>query len=263
MRFGKSVAALSGMLFLVASALGAEEPAAPTPPCDGKAAWPAFPPSLGRPATRLWHEAELASLGWAPPACTGWQPSVRPQLVAALAGQFRHADDAAALLARIGAISSLPELRYWSAGTRRWLAMARDATALASADPQARRPDFSAAEFVPGRELYYWMDDDETGQVVYRMRTLERSRDRVVIASENLTPVHFLFFTLFRPGELRAVEILQRQGPEFWQVYLLSRVDRHWAFLGRQLEVSSLNRLLALYRRLADIPNEEELNALP
>lgn len=255
---------------LLLSALLAASPAEagdnsspPIPPCDGFQASPAFSPIGRQPATALWHAADLARMAWNPPPCTGWSPSGRGKVVAALAGSFRFEGDTDTLLARIGAISSLPSLRYWSSADKAWRPMARQAAALADDHSQVRRADFAGAEFSPGRALYYWMDDDQTGPVVYRMWVLERSEDRVVIGSANVSPVHSLFFTLFPPGALEAVEFLERSGPNLWRAYLLTRIDERSSWLVRTQENSSVNRLVALYRRLAELPADGIVPAPP
>lgn len=255
----KTIRVLVAALAVAAVPAGAGEPLpGPVPPCGGAPAWPPFPAPGAPPATMIWRAADPAALAWTPPDCTGWPPSARSRLVAALAGSFRFEGSQATLLARIGAVSSLPAMRYWSTTAKAWRPMARQAAALASADPHSRRPDFAAAEFIQGRMLYYWVDDPWTGQAVYRLRVLERQGERVVIASENVSPVRFLFITLFQPGTLQAVEFLERAGPDRWQVYLLARIDRQASRLLWNQAASSLNRLVALYRRLADIPTDRE-----
>lgn len=205
----------------------------------------------------LWHADDLKGAAWTPPSCTGWSPSPPTTLVAALAGEFAFKGGAETLLARIGAVSNLKSLHYWSAAARTWRPMARDATALMGSDPRGRRPDFSAREFAKGNLLYYWLDDDQTGPGIYRMWVLERSEDRIVIASENASRVRFLFFTLFQPGEIQAVEFLERSGPDHWRVYLLTRLPQRARLQGWQ-EASPVNRLVALYRQLAGLPADAE-----
>lgn len=211
-----------------------------------------------------WRAAELTQAAWTPPACTGWLSSSPSTQVVALAGAFRSEGGMDTLLARIGSISSLRDVRYWSTTEKAWRPMALDAWALSSADPWSRRPDFSASEFSQDSSMYYWMNDYRTGPVVYRMRILERlGEQRVVLGSENVSPVRFLFITLFRPGGVQAVEFIERYGPDLWHFYMLARIDRHASHLVRDQEGSSVNRLVALYRRLANIPTDQEPPAFP
>lgn len=254
---------LAVCLLAARAAVAAENAVGPVPPCDGAESWPRFSRIAGEPATMLWHADDLKRTVWTPPSCTGWSSVSPSSLVAALAGEFAFKGSAETLLARIGSVSSLRNLLYWSTAEGNWRPMARDAAALAGSDPQGRRPDFSATEFAKGNLLYYWMDDDQTGSVVYRMWVLERSDNRIVIASENASRVRFLFFTLFQPGEIQAVEFLERSGPDLWRVYLLTRIPQRARLLAWQQETSSVNRLVALYRQLAGLPADGAATALP
>jgi len=53
--------------------------------------------------------------------------------------------------------------------------------------------------------------------VVYRLRVLEAGAQRIVIATENVSPIRAFLVTLFPPGSLRAVYFLERRGPGAWR----------------------------------------------
>ncbi len=235
----------------------------PTPPCDGARAVPFFSAAGAVPATRLWRLAGADALAWRPPSCTGWSVSLSPQGLAALAGTFAFDGELETLIARIGSVSTLHALLYWSPADQGWHPMALDAAALAYADPRSRRGDFSASEFIPGRTLYYWLDDPLAGPAVYRMRILERSKERIVVASENVSPLQVLFFSAFKPGAIQAVEFIEQSGPSRWHVYLLTRIESPSDFLVSNQGPSLIHRLVAIFRRLGDIRTELEPLALP
>src|SRR4051794_3832352 len=99
--------------------------AGPPSPCAG-------PPSLdaepGRPpVVQVWSGGTLGET-WRPAACMGWtSPGFR--VLVAITGTFRDAT-AAGPLGRLGAISALPEMRYWSVADGVWEPLVSKATAL-------------------------------------------------------------------------------------------------------------------------------------
>jgi hypothetical protein len=244
-------------LVAVAAAAAARD-VGPTPPCQTQT-WPAHAAPAAPPAIASWQAADLDKLGWAPPACTGWSSESRSRSVVAVAGRFRFAGDVDALLARAGAISTLRNVRYWSTTEKAWRPLVVDAHALAGghAKPDRRR-DFAASELAKGSPSYYWMDDSRSGAVVYQMRVLERDSQRLVLAHENASSVRAYGVTLFEPGALQTVEFLERQGPDVWALYLLTRIDRGASVFASGHETSLVNRAVALFRHLAGMPTDQE-----
>ena len=116
--------------------------ATPVPPCAGDPL-PAVPSPDAAPTLALWHAADLPQ-GWAPAACSGLG-ALTGGVVVALSGSFHHAGEMSDLLARLGAISTHTGILYWNVADAAWRPVLADATALASADPEARRPDFAPA----------------------------------------------------------------------------------------------------------------------
>jgi hypothetical protein len=244
--------AVSIRLTLTAVALYAQTAIAdgPQPPCAGAAPIPAY---ADPPAVRTWAKAELES--WTPPACLGW-PRESFQLVVALAASFRHDGDADALLARFGAISAKRGLRYWSVTDKAWRVLITDAAAL---DGQKRRSDFTVAEMKSGADLYFEEADNRSSDaVVYRLRVLEASPNRVVVEIENVTPIRAFFITLFPPGSLRATYFAERRGPDTWGFYGLSSNGAEASALASVSEASYVNRAAALYRHFIGVPADRD-----
>ncbi len=124
------------------------------------------------------------------------------------------------LLARAGAISSLHTMRYWSTTDQQWRPLFLDAAALAGpAEGEQRRGDFRPSELMAGRTAYFWANDSRSGSVVYGMRVLERSPQRIVLGEENVSPVRALGLTVFRPTALQTVVFAQRQTNDVWGLY--------------------------------------------
>jgi len=238
------------------------EIAAPRPPCT-IAPIPAYALPGAPPAEQVWQGSDLARAGWAAAPCIGWSPSSRSKLVLALAGSFQFDGTVDDLLGRIGAISTLPGVRYWSTTDRKWRVLIVDAAALLSSARSSRRQDFSAAELASGQEYLYLENDSRSGEVVYRIQVRERSQGHAVITTENLTPIRFLLVTLFKPGALQSVEFIDEIAPGIWGVYLLVRTNEGASWLAGENERSYINRAAAVFRHLAGIPTDQEPPAAP
>jgi hypothetical protein len=250
------------LLVLTIPALATTATGGPQPPCNSAAA-PAYSPPGVPPVVNVWHDDGLKRAGWKPPDCSGWAPSSHSKLVLAMAGSFRFDGTADELVARIGAISTLRGVQYWSVTDKMWRPLVIDAWALSRPDPRSRRPDFLAAEMTAGSELYYWENDSRSGKIVYRMTVRERSPARAVIAIENVTPVRFFLVTLFEPGALQSVEFVELVSPGVWGVYLLTRAGEGVSALAGARDASYVNRAVAIYRHLAGIPTDQEPPAAP
>jgi hypothetical protein len=199
---------------------------------------------------------------WTPPACTGWAagPGQGFRTLVALAGRIQLVGSADQALDRFGAISLLRGVRYWSTSDGAWRPLVSSASALDAPDLGRRRADFTAAELRSGRDAYFVQHDSRSsGDVVYRMRVLEGGADRIVVATENVSPVRLMVVTLFQPGALQAVHILQRLSPTSWGYYGLSRTTEDGSSsLAGGHEASYVNRAAALYRFVAGVPTDRD-----
>ena len=219
---------------------------------------PSYPPPGFAPAVRIWQGKELAPENWQPFSCTGWAAEPPSKLVITLTGSFRFDGPMSALLARVGSISALRSILYWSTADRKWGPLSSDASALSGPNSKSRRPDFSASELVKGAELYYWENDTRTGPAVYRLRVSESAPERFVISSENLTPIRRYWFTLFKPGALQSVLVIEHIAPGIFGVSIFNRSGEGASALTAGHESSYVNRAVAVYRQLAGIKTDQE-----
>jgi len=67
-------------------------------------------------------------------------------MLVALAASFRFDGDGKDLLGRLGAISALRGIQYWSASDQSWRVLITDAAGLEGPSIKHRRPDFAATE---------------------------------------------------------------------------------------------------------------------
>jgi len=234
----------------------------PQPPC-AMAGTPAYPVPDSTPLIAIWKAKELEQDTSRAPSCTGWPADSHSRLVVTLTGSFHFDGPMSALLARVGTISALRSIQYWSTTDRKWGPLSNDASALSGPDSKLRRPDFSASELVKGAELYYWEDDTRTGPAVYRLRVSESASERFVISSDNVTPIRRFWFTLFKPGALQSVLVIEHVAPGIFGVFVFNRSGEGASVLTAGHESSYVNRATALYRQLAGIKTDREPPAAP
>ena len=231
-------------------------------PCGG-AAVPGFAKPGAPPSIAVLRADDIARAHWTAPTCTGWPRASHSELVVALAGSFRFDGTLDALLARVGAISSLPKVLYWSHSAGGWRPVASDASALSSAVPKDRRADFSSADLAQGAMHYYWEDDSRLGGIVYRLSVRERGPDRAALTTENATEIDFGPLTISRPGATQSAMFLTRLSPGIWGLYILDRLGDRPAWPLAAPEHSLVNRTVALYRHIAAIPADAAPPAYP
>ena len=204
---------------------------------------------------RVWSASDLRD--WKPAACTGWGASESPTIVA-VAARFRFTGGIDGLRRRVGAVSETRGLLYWSATQKRWRELILDAYASPGPDSDLRRPDFSLNEIAEGRTLFFQQEDNVFGQAAYRMRIRSQSTERLVFDVENATTIRFVMLPLFEPGQAQSIYFLEKEAAGVWRYYCIARTSGNAAGLLAGYEASAINRAVALYRRLAGIPADQE-----
>jgi hypothetical protein len=230
------------MLRLVATlliALPCAVLAAPTPPCDAEPS-PSYGSADGMPRSGTWTGQDLRAAHWQPAACLRWTGD--SLLVAAVASRFRANDD---VFDRVGRVSAWSAVKYWSMSKQRW-------EPLVLATRQAQPPNPAIAG-----ETLFVERDAASGEATYRMRVLERNARRLVVATENVTPIKVMLVTAFPPGSLQTVTFVQKEGGDLWSTYQLTRVGTGASSLVLNHPGSFLNRLEAIRRFLAGRPSDD------
>ena len=164
--------------------------------------------------------------------------------VVVLSGRFVFKGDANQLLARLGAISKLQGLRYWSITEQSWEVLVPKAHAVEKTDKgYTARSDFNAAEMAAQRELFYMQSDNRSKRdLIYRLR-VTTAADRIITQARNITGFSGFLVSVV-PGDLRTVQFLRRRGNDTWEYYLVSAVKK--AVIGTN-EASLINRAHTLY----------------
>jgi hypothetical protein len=236
---------------LLHQAIGNAQPG-PQPPCGGDPV-PTWPGQGASPAVKFWSESDFGR-NWRPPACTGWTGVGFSTLVTTVA-RFSFSSGAEGLLRRIGAISELAGMRYWSTTHKQWQTLIVEARA---SNGSQRREDFTPEEMKEGKDLYFEQTDNLSGDAVYRMHISKVSADRLVFDVENVSTMRYFFVTLFHPGEVQSIYYLDRESDNVWRYYSIARTGRNASRLTVGHESSSINRAVAFYRCLAGIPTDQE-----
>jgi len=236
-------------------ALDVDPESEPQPPC-GKEPTPTYP-RLDDPATvKSWRDTGL-SRDWRPPACTGWTEVGFTTLVTTVA-RFHHVSGAEGLLRRLGAMSQLAGVRYWSTTYKRWRTLIVDAHALTALQTSQLRDDFTPEEMKEGSLLYFEQADNLSGKVIYRMHIARAAVDRVVVSVENVSTMRYRFIPIVHPGEMQSIYFLERESDDVWRYYGIMRTGKSANHLIMGNESSAVNRAVAFYRYLVGIPTDQE-----
>ncbi|MCU1235370.1 MAG: hypothetical protein JWP63_3337 [Candidatus Solibacter sp.] len=228
----------------------------PVPPCGAGEIFPTFPEIGAPPNVQVWDRAGLGAT-WAPPECTGWKNPGFAMLVVT-AGRFRVPAGSGGLLRRIGAISELQGIRYWSTTHQSWRTLISRASALEGSTGARHRKDFTPDELTTGRTLYFEQEDNLTGRATYELRIHRISPERMVFETENVTTMKYLFIPVFHPREIQSVYFLDRESDDVWRFYSIARTGAGASGLAVGHDASSINRAVAFYRHLAGIPTDQE-----
>jgi hypothetical protein len=227
----------------------------PQPPC-GRDPDPPYPSLDNPPSVKFWSVSDLGR-EWKPPECTDWDQTGFSTMTTTVA-RFRYTAGAEGLLRRIGAISDLAGMRYWSATHKQWQTLIVSAHALSGPRAGSRRQDFAPAELTQGKVVYMEQTDNLSGTAIYRIRIEAASADRIVYSFENVSVMRYLFVTLFDPGEMQSIYFLDRESDNVWRFYSIARTGRKSSRLTAGHAASSINRAVAFYRRLVGVPTDQD-----
>jgi hypothetical protein len=243
---------LPAMLFY--QALGYAQPG-PQPPC-GREPVPPYPGPNDSAIVKLWSKPDFGR-DWTPPPCTGWSAVGFTTLVTTVA-RFRQPPEAEGMLRRIGAISELAGVRYWSTTHKQWQTLIVDAHALSGLHSGKRREDFTPQEMKAGTDLYFEQTDNLSGKATYRMHVAEASADRIVFEVENVSTIRYLLVPILDAGEMQSIYFLDREPENVWRFYGMLRTGKSANRMIAGNESSLVNRAVAFYRHLVGIPTDQE-----
>lgn len=226
----------------------------PQPPC-GDQPTPPYPDLVQTAVVKSWSESDLGS-EWKPAACTGWDEIGFKKLVS-ISSRFHSTSTTSELLRRVGAISTLKGMRYWSTTHKQWKTLIIDAHARIG-DAGGYRKDFVPTELKQGSVVYFEEVDNLSGVANYKMQILEVSATRLAFNMENVSPVRYHYLRVFHPGDLQSVYFMERESDSTWRFYCLVRIGRNANGVLAGSEASFINRSVAFYRHFVGIPDDQE-----
>ncbi len=217
--------------------------------------WLEYPSPGAKPNSAVWQSTDRE---WTPPLELGWKKEDYTVLVM-LAGSFQWSGGQDALLERIGRISSLQEVKYWTVTEQRWTPLFVESYALQSADESAKRGDFSLQEIKSGKPLlFYQRENRGISEGVYRMRVSSKP-GRIVVTTENVNPLKAFLVSLIGAGEFQNSYILERQSENRWSYYSTLRAGRGaYSLIIGGHDSSFINRAAALFRHVSGIETDSE-----
>jgi hypothetical protein len=123
----KKVIAMVFVASILCGAILSHPDSGPQPPCGNELS-PPYPGVDEPPTTRFWDRSDRSDLGrdWSPPACTGWTARGFSTLVVTV-GRFHNSSGSDGMRRRIGAITELKGMLYWSTTHKQWKTLIVDA----------------------------------------------------------------------------------------------------------------------------------------
>jgi hypothetical protein len=220
----------------------------PAPPCAGPPT-PVYPSAPDVPAIDVWLDQNDLD-NWHAPACLDWEDRPTTVLIA-VAGRFQQDGTSDELLDRLGAASRYSSISYWSWSRQRWRNLFEKSVALSARERSAERKDFKADELQKGDQVFILQDESgPVGEVIQRLSIIDRTDDRIEIGVTNVTPARIAIVTLFEPGGSDMRLWLERQSPDQWTYYSLTRLSGSALLARPALERSYANRAEAMFRHL-------------
>ncbi|MDA1057568.1 MAG: hypothetical protein O3C65_02685 [Proteobacteria bacterium] len=203
----------------------------------------------GVPAVGIWFGGDLAA--WQPPPCTGW--AARPfTVLVETAGETNLSGSTADILDRLGRISDLTTIQYWSTTRGRWRGLIPDAAALSSDDPDDRRAaDFTAQELTTAEHFFWQKENTPLGAVTYRLSIRQADDTTVIVDMANARAARATIFSRLPPGHHEFLYVFRRDNDGRWRIYALMRTGNGPNPIAATGRKSYGNRAVALFRYLA------------
>jgi len=230
--------------------------AAAAPPLCGQAPPPPYPPYDRPPLVHSWLAGGRQD-GPAPD-CTGLARR-DPELLIRLVGSYVGPGDLAAQLLRLGAVSTLEGMGYWSFTDRRRLTLIEQAFAVDSPVTRRPRPDFTLEELRRGDELYFMQRDNRSSALVpYGLRVLPTGPESLLLRVENVGDIKVMGLTLVAAREVQWAVGIERLGGTRYGYRSLLAVQRLRLGPADRHRLSNLARAVAMFDLLAGQQTEVE-----
>jgi hypothetical protein len=241
--------ALQG-LAVIAGPLGGVLPAGATElSMCGSTPHPAYPahdkPALVHSWLRGGHQ------DGALPDCNGLR-NREVELLVRVTARLTSTQDAAAMLARLGAVSSLKGMAYWSYTEKKRQMLVRESFAVDQPGSMKPRADFTTAELRSGSVLYFAQSDNRAATLVpYSLQLLSAGPERLVLRVENVGDLRYMGFKVIGAHDMQWVMALEPLGNGHWGYRSLLGLCHLGLGGAEQHRLSNLARSVAMFDHLA------------
>ena len=174
------------------------------------------------------------------------------ELLVRVVASFTTALDANGLLARMGAVSGLKGMAYWSFTEKKRLELVRESYAVDKPASMQRRADFSAAELRSGAECFFVQSDNRSSTLVpYSLQLLPGAGERLALRVENVGDLRYMGLKVVAAHEMQWVMVLEPLGPGRWGYRALQGVCHLGMGRAEQHRLSNLSRSVAMFDQFA------------
>jgi hypothetical protein len=162
-------------------------------------------------------------------------------------------------LLRLGAVSAMKGMTYWSFSDRKRQLLVRDSFAVDGPTSTKPRADFTLAELRSGAVLHYLQSDNRTSTLVpYSLQVLHSGNDSFTLRVENLGDVRFMGVTFVPARSMQWLLTVERLGPERWGYRSLQGVQQLGFGAAEKYRLSNLSRSVAMFDLLSGRQTEIE-----
>lgn len=222
----------------------------------GQAGSPPYPPYDRPPLVHSWIAGGRQD--GAAPDCTGLGRR-DPELLIRVVGSYVAPGDMAAQLLRLGAVSTLKGMPYWSFTDRKRQTLIQEAFAIDSPTSQRPRADFTLDELKRGDELYFVQRDNRSSALVpYGLRVLPTGPESLLLRVENVGDIKMMGLTVLAAREVQWAVTLERLGGTRYGYRSLLAVQRLRIGSADKHRLSNLARAVAMFDLLAGQQTEIE-----
>jgi hypothetical protein len=181
------------------------------------------------------------------------------ELLVRLTARFESTQDAAAMLARLGTVSSLKGLPYWSYTDKKRQVLIRESYAVDNPASMKPRADFSPAELRSGAALFFAQSDNRAASLVpYSLQLLSAGPERLMLRVENVADLRYMGLMVVGAHELQWVMALEPLPNGHWGYRSLLGICNLGLGRAEQHRLSNLARSVAMFDHLAGRQTEIE-----
>jgi hypothetical protein len=215
----------------------------------GNAPPPAYP-ALDKPAlVQSWLRDGRQD--GAAPDCNGLR-SRDIELLVRVTARFHSPLDGAAMLGRLGAVSALKGMPYWSYTDKMRQLLVSESYAVDHPVSMKARADFSPAELRSGALLFFVQSNNRAAALTpYSLQLLSHGPDRLLLRVENAADLRYLGMKVVAAHEMQWVLALEPLANGHWGYRSLLGICHLGMGRAEQHRLSNLARSVALFDHLA------------